>query len=127
MSGIHSFPQMVQRNLCYSVLPFFKKRNKWLFYMNISVLTGLSCFVHVGSRELIADWHLLRSHHGNQLFPGAQHQGLSGPFGTHQRRAGQTSAAPRLLEAAVPFSLRLHQPLIRGRCERVRGQSVWCV
>lgn len=130
MSNIHGFAWMVQRILCYSVLPFLKKRNKWLvgvFDMNISVLTGLSRFVHVGGRELIADRRLLRSHHGNQLFPGTQHQGFSGPFGRHQRWAGHPHAAPCLLEAAVPFSLSLRQPLIRGRCECVRGQSVWGV
>lgn len=53
-----------------------------------------------------------------------QHQSLFRPFWRHERRAGEPNAARHLLEAAVPLSLGFHQPLVRGQCECVRGQSV---
>lgn len=96
-------------------------QQNWSF---VWILTGLPCFVRVGGGELIADRGLLWSHHGHQLFTRTQHQSLFCPFRRHKWWAGEPDAAPRLLEATVPFSLRFHQPLIRGRRECVRGQSV---
>ena len=88
------------------------------------ILTGLPCFFHVGGGELITDGGVLHPHHGHQLFAGAQHQSLFGPLRWHQGHAAEPDAAPCLLEATVPLTLRFHQPLIRGRGECTRGQGV---